>query len=472
MLSSHLRRDTSKNRVRPRLEALEDRLTPSSSPATAVVSGHVFAGGTAGLPGVDVTLTGTTTTGRTVDISTTTDSGGAYAFTHVLPGTYSLSRGGAPDGFVDGGSASLSGIVVSSGAVTADLNIPVLGLTASKVSLAFFLSDSVATQQVATPAPGAGSASTFSLDSVNPLTDQFVVQGSTTFLDLSGNFFDPDTTDTFVTFNTSQGSFNVELFDKDAPQTVANFLNYIQAGDYNNDLLQRLSNLSQTFAQTPAITPLQVLQAGGFTVNTGTGDSVTGFTPLTTFQAIQNEFSALHPNVAGTLSMARSSDPNSATSQFFFNLTDNSQTLGSGNAFAVFGQVVSAADTATLQKFTTQYTPTDETLVNSNFFTLPLLKGFSPSANFPAGATKNDLAVINSITTVAPPTGHLTYAVVGNSNPSVVTATLGSNTSTSTFSANQLKLVAGNTPGTSVITLLITDNRGESVTKQFTVTVA
>jgi hypothetical protein len=69
-----------------------------------------------------------------------------------------------------------------------------------------------------------------------------------------------------------------------------------------------------------------------------------------------------------------------------------------------------------------------------------------------------------------PPTGELTYAIIGNSNPSVVTATLGSNTSTSTFSANQLQLKAGNIPGSSVITVQITDKRGESVTKQFTVT--
>lgn len=472
MLRRSSRRLAPGNHVRPRLEALEDRLTPSSFPATAVVSGHVFAGGQAGLPGVGVTLTGTTATGRTIDVSTTTDAAGAYAFTQVLPGNYSLSRDTAPAGFVDGGSATLTGIQVNGGQVTADLNLPILDLSASRVSLAFFLSDTVGTEEVATPAAGAGTASVFSLDSATPLGDQTLARGATKFLDLSANFFDPDTTNTVVTFNTSQGSFNVELFDKDAPQTVTNFLDYVQAGDYNNDLFQRLSNLSQTSPRTPALTPFQVLQAGGFTVKADASGNVTGFTPLTTFQSIQNEFNALHPNAVGTLAMARTSDPNSATSQFFFNLADNSSTLGPGNAFAVFGQVVGAAGTTALQNFTNNYTPTDETAVNGNFFTLPLLKGFTPASNFPTGATKGDLAVINSITPVQPPTGHLTYAVVGNSNPGVVTATLGSNTATSTFSANQLRLVAGSTPGTSVITIQITDNRGESVTKQFTVTVA
>lgn len=463
--------------VRPQLELLEDRVTPTGATiaATGVLAGHVFSGGGVhGLAGVDVTLSGTSTTGRTVNLSTTTDAGGAYAFTQVLPGSYNLQRD-LPSGFVGPSPSGISSIALGEGQVNADLNLAVGGLSPEKVSLAFFL-NLTPTGRFSAPAgaAGTGTALVFSLDSANPLAAQSLALGATSFIDLAGRFSDPDTTNnTVVTFNTSQGSFNVQLFSKDAPQTATNFLNYLAAGDYSSNLFHRLSNLNQTTVMNPPLTPVQVLQGGGFTVNADMSDNVTGFSNLATFQPIQNEFSAAHPNAVGTLAMARGTNPNSATSQFFFNLTDNSQTLGASNGggFAVFGQVTDTTGATALQNFATQYTPSAQTTANPAFVTLPLRNGFTPANNFPTGATKADLAIINSITLSQPPTGQLTYTIVGNTNPGVVTATLGSNTATSTFSANQLRLVAGNTAGTSIITVQITDNRGETVTKQFTVTV-
>ena len=307
------------------------------------------------------------------------------------------------------------------------------------------------------------------------LKDQRLAPGQTSVLDLSKYFIDPAATNgTLVTFNTSQGSFNVTLFDVDAPQTVTNFLDYIQAGAYNSDAFHRLSNLSQT----PPFTPHQVLQGGGFGVNTdsATPANVTGFSTVPTFQPIQNESSdSLHANVSGTLAMARGSNPNSATSQFFFNLVDNSLALAASNGagFTVFGAVTDSSGSTVLQNFASNYTPTDVTTAtgNSSFFALPLINGFTPASNFPTGATTNDLAIINSITVAIPPSGALTYSILSNSNPSLVTATLGNNMLGSGLSANQLRLVAGPILGTSIITLQITDKAGAAVTQQFSVTV-
>lgn len=469
--------------VKPRLESLEDRLTPTTQIfANGVLSGIVAVnGGNFGLPGVTVTLTGTTTTGRTVDVSTVTGPSGTYTFNSMLPGTYTLTRGGTPDGFLNNSNQTLlSNIVVTEGEVSGTNNLGVGGLAASRVSLGLFISGSDAAS-TALPAAGAGTAAGFSLDMAdNPLGDTSVTAGSTTpvYVDLAANFFDPDTTNTTVTFNTSLGSFNVTLFDTQAPETVTNFLNYVTAGDYNNDLFHRLSNLSQTTAENPVVTPFQVLQTGGFQVTTdsSTPANVTAINAITTFQPILNEFSNANPNVAGTLAMARGSSANSATSQFFFNLADNSSTLGASNGggFAVFG-AIDPSKLSLLTNLTSTsggYTPTDVSTAtnNSALVTVPLANGFTPANNFPTGATVNDLLLLNSVTVPTAPTGHLSYTIIGNSNQSVAAVQLGTNTSTSTFSANQLKITPGSASGSTVITLQIEDAKGETVTKSFTIT--
>jgi cyclophilin family peptidyl-prolyl cis-trans isomerase len=466
-------------RRRLELEALEDRCLLTNS--NGMLSGLAFVdaagtgkfqAGDTGLAGVRVTLKGTAASGTAVNASTTTDANGNYSFSQVLPGTYSLS-GAAPGGFI-ASKNTISGIQLGPGQNITGENLAMGGVAPSAISLALFLANPPSGRSL-TPTPGTGAGQGFSLDSANPLTNQNLSGSSTTFLDLSGNFLDPNTTNgTEIAFSTSQGNINVKLFDKDAPKTVTNFLDNIQAGNYTNGVFSRLSNLSQIAPQTPPPTPFQVLQGGGNTFSADGSGNVTGFNDVTTFQPIQNESNdALHPNVIGALAMARTNSPNTATSQFFFDVTDNSQALGNtpGNGFAVFGMVTDSQSLTNLQKFVSQYTPTNESSVNSNFFALPLLNGFTPASNFPTGATTADIAVVNSVGVVTPPTGQLTYSVLSNSNPAVVTATLGSNNSGSTFSANQLKLVA-NQAGTAVITLQITDSKGDTVTKQFTVTVA
>lgn len=122
---------------------------------------------------------------------------------------------------------------------------------------------------------------------------------------------------------TPLGSIRVRLFDQpgEAPISVANFLAYADAGDYDFSFFHRLI-------------PNLVLQGGGFTF-----DGVSDYEEMTLRPPIQLEAGIC--NAAGTLAMARpgGSNVNTATSQFFINLGDNSVAFGGAAGYAVFGQV-------------------------------------------------------------------------------------------------------------------------------------
>ncbi|RQP26811.1 peptidyl-prolyl cis-trans isomerase [Albitalea terrae] len=130
---------------------------------------------------------------------------------------------------------------------------------------------------------------------------------------------------------TTQGEIVVELEAAKSPITVANFLKYVTANRYDNTLYHR-------------VVAGFVIQGGGYTAS---GASVATYAPITLES--NNGLS----NVRGTIAMARTSDPNSATSQFFFNTVDNSACLdrgktvcdATGNGYAVFGRVISGLDT-------------------------------------------------------------------------------------------------------------------------------
>ncbi|MFC1857914.1 peptidylprolyl isomerase [Thermodesulfobacteriota bacterium] len=123
---------------------------------------------------------------------------------------------------------------------------------------------------------------------------------------------------------TNMGDIDVELFDAVTPITVANFLKYINDGDYINTFIHR------------SVTGF-VIQGGGFTIN---GSNIL---TIPTDPPIANEYSL--SNLRGTIAMAKlSGDPDSATSQWFFNLADNSSILdGQNGGFTVFGQVVESS---------------------------------------------------------------------------------------------------------------------------------
>ncbi|HYB64619.1 MAG TPA: peptidylprolyl isomerase [Steroidobacteraceae bacterium] len=122
-----------------------------------------------------------------------------------------------------------------------------------------------------------------------------------------------------IRFETSHGAFTVELFPKEAPVTVENFLQYVDDGFFDGTIFHR-------------IVPGFVIQGGGLTAD---------FANKKTRAPIRNEAKNGLKNSRGWLSMARTSDINSATSQFFVNLKDNGF-LDHGPrdyGYAVFGRV-------------------------------------------------------------------------------------------------------------------------------------
>ncbi|MCA9075122.1 MAG: peptidylprolyl isomerase [Planctomycetaceae bacterium] len=130
-----------------------------------------------------------------------------------------------------------------------------------------------------------------------------------------------------VRFDSSMGPIDVEFLDADAPNTVANFFSYLN--DYDNSIIHRSGTGS---GGVPS-----VIQGGGFTVN-GV------ISPVETDPAITNEFLAANSNLEGTLSLALSgdglggTDPDSGTSQWFFNLANNA--FLDGARHTVFGRII------------------------------------------------------------------------------------------------------------------------------------
>jgi cyclophilin family peptidyl-prolyl cis-trans isomerase len=127
-----------------------------------------------------------------------------------------------------------------------------------------------------------------------------------------------------IQFETSHGTFTVELFPKEAPVTVENFLRYVDDGHFDGTIFHR-------------IVPGFVIQGGGLTAD---------FANKKTRAPISNEAKNGLKNTRGTLSMARTSDINSATSQFFVNLADNPY-LDHGTrdyGYAVFARVSAGMD--------------------------------------------------------------------------------------------------------------------------------
>jgi cyclophilin family peptidyl-prolyl cis-trans isomerase len=126
---------------------------------------------------------------------------------------------------------------------------------------------------------------------------------------------------TTVNMKTNLGSIIIELNDEKAPKTVANFLRYVKKGFYNGTIFHRvIGNF--------------MIQGGGFTAD---------FTKKTTHKPIRNEANNGLTNSIGTIAMARTNNPHSATAQFFINVKDNKFLNYNSNrrrwGYAVFGKV-------------------------------------------------------------------------------------------------------------------------------------
>ena len=130
-----------------------------------------------------------------------------------------------------------------------------------------------------------------------------------------------------VVVETSMGSFTVELWPDKAPETVKNFLNYVDKGFFAGTIFHR-------------VIPNFMIQGGGFTDD---------MKQKTTDKPVKNEARKDVPNERGTIAMARTSDVNSATAQFFINVKDNGgldhkDNTAAGYGYAVFGKVTKGMD--------------------------------------------------------------------------------------------------------------------------------
>ena len=128
-----------------------------------------------------------------------------------------------------------------------------------------------------------------------------------------------------VTFETTMGKVVLELYPDKAPKTVANFLSYVKAHFYDGTIFHR-------------VIPNFMIQGGGFTAD---------MKEKPTNAPIKNESNNGLSNERGTISMARTSDPDSASTQFFISVKDNKSSLdyrGPGTGYAVFGKVIEGMD--------------------------------------------------------------------------------------------------------------------------------
>jgi peptidyl-prolyl cis-trans isomerase B (cyclophilin B) len=130
-----------------------------------------------------------------------------------------------------------------------------------------------------------------------------------------------------IKLHTNHGVITLELDAEKAPKTVANFIGYVEAGHYNNTIFHRVI---EGF----------MIQGGGF--EPGMKQKPTG-------EQIENEADNGLKNDRGTVAMARTNDPHSATAQFFINVVDNDflnfrAPSGNGWGYCVFGKVTEGLD--------------------------------------------------------------------------------------------------------------------------------
>ncbi|PJI47669.1 MAG: peptidylprolyl isomerase [Pseudomonas sp.] len=158
---------------------------------------------------------------------------------------------------------------------------------------------------------------------------------------------------TTVKLQTNFGDITLELFDDKAPETVANFKEYVQAGHYDNTVFHRVIN---NF----------MVQGGGFEP---------GMKQKSTRKSIKNEANNGVGNKIGTVAMARTMEPHSASAQFFINVADNdflnhSAPTVQGWGYCVFGEVKDGMDVvnkikavATTMRSGHQDVPADDVII-------------------------------------------------------------------------------------------------------------
>lgn len=269
------------------------------------------------------------------------------------------------------------------------------------------------------------------------------VTGSTT-VDLRNYFNVPGITGTVVQFVTDLGRFNVQTLPADAPISVTNFLSYITDRAYDGTIIHRSAALNAAGNG--------IIQGGGYTYSLNPSPAAIAKKP-----AIALEYKLA--NVRGTLAMARTSEINSATSEWFFNIDDNTTVLGpaNGGGYAVFGRVLGSGMS-----------------VVDAIYALPTFNVGSPFTNLPlrnvaTGQTAVALANLVQVAAVA-----VVPVYPGTSGASVLTFSVTSSdasVATGTISGSTLTVtpVAG---GTATLTVRATDTNSNVATSAVTVSVS
>ncbi|MCI0376191.1 MAG: peptidylprolyl isomerase [Gemmataceae bacterium] len=442
---------------RPELEPLEERALLAGN-ASGMVTGVAFIDQNSNgsfdaqeaiAPGVTIILTGSTDQNLPVSASAVTGADGFYLIDNVLPGIYQLSA--APDATVLGMSGpNLSAPFAVAGGQTVRRDFAVRGLAPAVISMRLFLTST--TDENFPFVPGSGSGLANPRGNNLPIVETTIPDVSAgknsadTIIDLAGHFSDPDFSNSQIRFITSSGAINVELFDGQAPQTVANFFNYINSNRYDNSIFHRL-------------VPGFVIQGGGFNFVANPAS----LPAIPTDPTVENEFGA--SNTTGTIAMAKvDGNPNSATSQFFFNLANNGgapNNLDTDNGgFTVFGRIVGPSDQLVLNTLAALPVP-NPPVAAAPFNQIPLIN--YTGTNFPSDTVASNYALISDVEVVRRDE-FLTYTLVDNTNQGLVNATIENNRLRLHYTTDEV--------GDAIITVRATDRFGVSVDTSFDVTVA
>ena len=197
---------------------------------------------------------------------------------------------------------------------------------------------------------------------------------------------------TYVRFSTSFGYIDVQLLSDEAPNTVANFLSYVNSStnNYNNSIIHR-----DTTVNTDG---LAVVQGGTWNLLNNGINLITQGSAIASEAGNANHFS----NTRGTLAMALSAnqttgitDPNSATDGWFFNVSDNSGPPASLDAqgFTVFGVIANTSSLSVMDRINALNIINASTQLGSSFGELPVLSSYNSSI----GVTAQDLVYVISI---------------------------------------------------------------------------
>lgn len=269
----------------------------------------------------------------------------------------------------------------------------------------------------------------------NAIGDAQLTAGQQITVDLFDTFDDDETV---FRFDSNMGNVDVLMYEDDCPATVENFRRYSRAGAYDNTIIHRsMANF--------------VLQGGGFNYEyVGNFWNIEQLADL--FDPVVNEYQ--HSNVAGTMAMAKlGGNPDSATSQWFFNLRDNSANLDNQNGgFTVFGEVLDAGMANVINPMAAVRVYN----AGAPLDTLPL-RNYDNSLT---QLTDNNYLVFYDIYETS-----MTYSVTGNTNPNLATPHIDPAT-------GQLSVTAAQgVSGQSDITITATDREGKTVSDTFTIVV-